>query len=87
MNTPDNVNADNGADDLNNDQPAPHHRADSVDADGQIGQTDDPDTEGWDEATEASNPAFTLEPEKGISPEPKNDSSTGKGKEDYNAKQ
>jgi hypothetical protein len=43
--------------------------------------------ERWAEATAASEPAFTLEPEKGIQVDGPNENNDGLDKDDYNAKQ
>jgi len=85
MNTPDNTNTDNATDNQENDpqQGAQFRRSDTSVDDGLINQTDVPDTEGWDEATEASSPSFTLEPEKGIESEVHREDND----KDYNSKQ
>lgn len=69
MNTPEQENTDNnapGQDQDTDQQGGQNRRSDTSVADGLINQTDVPDTEGWNDATEASNASFTLEPEKGI---------------------
>ncbi len=81
MATPDNNSAENPDNDPQ--QGTQNRRSDTSVEDGLINQTDTPDTEGWDEATEASSPSFTLEPEKGIESEVHKDNND----EDYNGKQ
>lgn len=66
MNTPDQINDNNTNDQDTDQQGGQNRRSDTSAADGLINQTDVPDTDGWDQATEASNASFTLEPEKGI---------------------
>ncbi|GAB2684157.1 hypothetical protein GCM10027037_01560 [Mucilaginibacter koreensis] len=84
MNTPENTNTNNTPDTQDDaQQGAQGRRSDTQEADGLIGQTDVPDTEGWDSATEASSASFTLEPEKGIESEVRKDNND----EDYNGKQ
>ncbi|WP_462266272.1 hypothetical protein [Mucilaginibacter sp.] len=84
MNTPENNNTDNTPENQDDEQATQSRRSDTQEADGLIGQTDVPDTEGWDTATEASSASFTLEPEKGIESEVKKDDNNDP---DYNGKQ
>jgi len=51
-----------------------------------VPEDDEPDTDRWDLATEASTPSFTLEPEKGLTPDPK-DTNPPEAQDGYNVKQ
>lgn len=83
MSTPDDYTGNTGNQETDPQQGTQNRRSDTSEPDGLVNQTDTPDVEGWDEATEASSASFTLEPEKGIEGEVHKEDND----KDYNGKQ